>query len=206
MQRQSTYASEFYAITEAVAKFRHYLLGHTFIIKTDQNSLRSITDQAIHTLVQRNWIHKLMGYDFSIEYKLGKENIVAESLSRCFLLAFSQPNLELIPELRKEITQDSQLSSVLQLCFQNMPPNANYSVVDQLLCWKGRLVLSKGHVLVTKIMREFHSTKLGGHAGFRRTLHRIASQLFCQGMHKDIKEFVQKCLLCQQAKHDTDTA
>nr|KYP41746.1 Retrovirus-related Pol polyprotein from transposon 297 family [Cajanus cajan] len=44
MQRQSAYTREFYAITEAVAKFRHYLLGHRFVIKTDQRSLKSLTD------------------------------------------------------------------------------------------------------------------------------------------------------------------
>lgn len=49
MQTQLNYAQEFYAITEAAAKFRHYLLGHKFIIQTDQRSLKSLTDQAIQT-------------------------------------------------------------------------------------------------------------------------------------------------------------
>ncbi|XP_016200307.1 uncharacterized protein LOC107641325 [Arachis ipaensis] len=35
-QHKSAYAREFYAVTEAVAKFRHYLLGKKFIIRTDQ--------------------------------------------------------------------------------------------------------------------------------------------------------------------------
>lgn len=34
MQSKSAYVREMYAITEAVAKFRHYLLGHPFIIRT----------------------------------------------------------------------------------------------------------------------------------------------------------------------------
>jgi len=36
MQKQSAYTRECYAITEAIAKFCHYLLGHKFIICTDQ--------------------------------------------------------------------------------------------------------------------------------------------------------------------------
>jgi len=36
MQRQSTYTRELFVITEAIAKFRHYLLGKKFIIKSDQ--------------------------------------------------------------------------------------------------------------------------------------------------------------------------
>jgi len=35
MQNQSAYAREMYDITETLAKFRHYLLGHHFIIRTD---------------------------------------------------------------------------------------------------------------------------------------------------------------------------
>ena len=36
MQHQSAYVRELYAVTEAVQKFRHYLIGHRFIIRTDQ--------------------------------------------------------------------------------------------------------------------------------------------------------------------------
>ncbi|WVZ09782.1 hypothetical protein V8G54_014312 [Vigna mungo] len=53
MQKQSTYAREFYAITEALAKFRHYLLGHKFIIKTDQKSLKELLEQTLQTPEQQ---------------------------------------------------------------------------------------------------------------------------------------------------------
>jgi len=54
MQKQSAYAKEFFAITTTIAKFRHYLLGHKFTIRTNQKSLRSLTDQVVHTLEQQN--------------------------------------------------------------------------------------------------------------------------------------------------------
>ncbi|KAF7835758.1 retrotransposon-related protein [Senna tora] len=44
MQNRSTYAREMFAITEAVAKFHHYLIGHFFTIRTDQKSLWHHTD------------------------------------------------------------------------------------------------------------------------------------------------------------------
>ena len=53
------------------------------------------------------------------------------------------------------------------------------------------------------VLQEFHNTLLGGHSGFTRTLQRIATHFYWHGMQKDIKEFVQNCLICQQAKHDT---
>jgi len=109
MQRQSAYIRESYAITEAVAKFRHYLHGHRFVIKTDQRSLKSLTEQAIQTPEQQKWLHKLLGYDFSIENKLDNENLVADSLSRSFFMAWSEPKLKLIQLLKEAIQADSQL-------------------------------------------------------------------------------------------------
>lgn len=73
MQKKSSYFREMLAIVEAIAKFRHYLLGHKFIIRTDQKSLRNLLDQNLQTSEQQEWLHRFLGYDFVIEYKPGKE-------------------------------------------------------------------------------------------------------------------------------------
>nr|KYP60988.1 Retrovirus-related Pol polyprotein from transposon 297 family [Cajanus cajan] len=128
MQSQSAYMREFYAITEAVAKFGHYLLGHKFIIRTDQKSLRSLTNQALLNPEQQNWLHKLLGYDFTIEYKPGKDNVVVDSLSRSFYMALSQPQLHFIPRLKEALLADAKLKMIMDACLQNQPPNPHYSV------------------------------------------------------------------------------
>lgn len=78
----STYEKELYTLVCAVQKWRPYLVGQTFIIKTNQQSLKFLLEQRIGTLAQQKWLTKLLGYDFSIEYKRGKENRVADALSR----------------------------------------------------------------------------------------------------------------------------
>jgi len=123
----------------------HYLLGHKFVIKTDQKSLRSLTDQNIHT--PKNWIHKLM-HDFTIEYKSGKDNLADEALSRSFLMAISHPQFQLLSQLKSVVAQDTHLSEILHLCLQNKPPHQNYTVSDGLLLWKGHLVIPNQHSLV----------------------------------------------------------
>jgi len=55
IQKKSAYFREMMAIAEAIAKFRHYLLGHRFIIRTDQKSLRSLMDQNLQTPEQQEW-------------------------------------------------------------------------------------------------------------------------------------------------------
>ena len=49
MQQASAYVRELYVITEAVKKWRQYLLGKQFITRTDQKSLRYLLDQVIQT-------------------------------------------------------------------------------------------------------------------------------------------------------------
>lgn len=76
-----TYEKEFLAVV-VVQKWRHYLVGKPFVIKTDQQSLKYLLDQRVGTLAQRRQITKLLGYNFLVEYKKGKENVVADALSR----------------------------------------------------------------------------------------------------------------------------
>ncbi|GJT97471.1 ty3-gypsy retrotransposon protein [Tanacetum coccineum] len=81
-QGQSTYTKEFYAITEAIKKWRQYLLGRRFRIYTDHHSLKHILTQMIQTPKQQKWVTKLIGYDFEVLYKPGRENTVADALSK----------------------------------------------------------------------------------------------------------------------------
>lgn len=77
----STYEKELLAVVMAVQKWRGYLLGRRFTIKTDQEALKHLLNQKITTLVQKKKLTKLLGFDYCIEYKKGKENLVADPLS-----------------------------------------------------------------------------------------------------------------------------
>nr|KYP52382.1 Transposon Ty3-I Gag-Pol polyprotein [Cajanus cajan] len=144
-----------------------------------------------------------VGYDFTIEYKPGKDNVVADSLSKSFYMAWSQPQFQILPKLRTAIAVDLKLKFVMELCLSDQPPSPHYSVHDKLLYWKGRLVISDDHALIQQLLYEFHSSLLGGHAGYSRTLARVTAQFYWPGMQKDVRVYVQNCLVCHQAKTTT---
>ncbi|KAD3069344.1 hypothetical protein E3N88_37224 [Mikania micrantha] len=79
---KSVYDREMMALVLAVQHWRQYLLGTRFIVYTDQKSLKFLLQQRVTTPDQQNWVAKLLGYDFEIQYKPGRSNRAADALSR----------------------------------------------------------------------------------------------------------------------------
>jgi hypothetical protein len=52
------------------------------IIRTDLQSLKYIQDQRIVDGIQHKLLIKLLGFNYKVEYKKGRENKVADALSR----------------------------------------------------------------------------------------------------------------------------
>jgi len=50
----------------------------------------------------QNWLHKLIGYDFTLKYKPRKENVTLDSLSRSFM-ALSHPKIWVASKKLREV-------------------------------------------------------------------------------------------------------
>lgn len=79
---KSVYEKELMVICLAVQKWKHYLRGRHFTIRTDQQSLRFIMEQREVGADYQRWVSKFMGFDFDIVYKPEASNHVADALSR----------------------------------------------------------------------------------------------------------------------------
>lgn len=69
----SFYEMEYLAVLMGIQKWRHYLQGRRFTIKTDQQSLKYLLDQKIVTLMQKRWITKLLVPDLVIPKRVQAE-------------------------------------------------------------------------------------------------------------------------------------
>ena len=73
---------EFLAMKWSIEHFQIYLLGRCFRVCTDNNLLTYFLTSPNMDAMKQRWINKLAKYDFSLEYQKGKNNTVANALSR----------------------------------------------------------------------------------------------------------------------------
>lgn len=76
-----THDLELTAVVFTLKILRHYLYDERCIIYTDHKSIKYLLTQRQLNLKQHRWIELLKDYDCTIEYHLGKVNIVADALS-----------------------------------------------------------------------------------------------------------------------------
>ena len=85
-QNYTTSEKELLAIVWAMKRLRQYLLGNKFKIQTDHRvlvRLRNVKDPSSPLF---RWRLRMEEYDYEVEYVKGKENKVADCLSRIFIL------------------------------------------------------------------------------------------------------------------------
>ena len=84
-KHQNNYAThdlELAAIIHALKMWRHYLMGRRFELRTDHCGLKYLFDQPTLNAWQAIWMEFLCEFDFEIKHIKGKENKVADALSR----------------------------------------------------------------------------------------------------------------------------
>ncbi|GKG03425.1 putative reverse transcriptase domain-containing protein, partial [Tanacetum coccineum] len=77
-----THDLELGTVVFALKIWRHYLYGTKCTMFTDHKSLQHILDQKELNMRQRRWLELLSDYDCDIRYQPGKENVIADALSR----------------------------------------------------------------------------------------------------------------------------
>jgi hypothetical protein len=103
----AVYERELIGLVKAVRHWHPYLWTRPFIVCTDHFSLKYLLDQRLSTIPQHAWVSKLFGYQFTVEFKPGKQNTTADALSHRdeegpAVLALSLPNFDFFDQFRLE--------------------------------------------------------------------------------------------------------
>lgn len=159
MMAMSTYERELLALVSAIKKWRPYLLGQTFKVKIDQQSLKHLLEQKVGPPLQQKWITKPLRYDFLVEYKKGMENRVANALSRKYekeeeegeFKAISFPIATWLDDLKMTYSHDSHLQDLLNQLREGKLDPLHYTLTNGILTYKGRIIIDDGLPLMEKI-------------------------------------------------------
>lgn len=202
----STYEKEAMAILEAIKKWKHYLASTSVIIRTDQQSLKYIHEQRLTEGIQHKLLVKLLAFNYKVEYKKGRENRVADALSRAShsteIMALSQ----VVPVWMDQVIQSySTDASCLELITKlsidgNAVPNVTFK--DGILRYKSRVYIGNTGQLKHQLIQNFHNSAFGGHSGERAILKRLQLIFHWPLMQQDVKSYVQSCPVCQKNKSE----
>lgn len=101
--------------------------------------------QRITTPAQQKWLLKLLGYNYSIHYKAGKNNAAPDALSRreelFVLTGLSQPVNQFVKEIQHSCLSDTATRYILHKLGQGESV-LHYAVIDSQLFYKGRIYVT----------------------------------------------------------------
>lgn len=85
------------------------------------------------------------------------------------------------------IQNDPTLKVIMDDLQQDSTSHPSYSVIQQLLFFKGRLVIPIHSKCVPQFLVEFHFTPMGGHFGVFRSYRRVATTFYWKGMMRTVQ-------------------
>lgn len=226
--RYPVHEQELLAIIVALKSWRHYLAGAPFHIFTDHHSLTYLQTQPHLSPRQVRWLEFLQQFQFTIGYKEGKQNVVADGLSRRadhkttivavdLRLAAAQGQAaeatsassvvagdNLRVALKASYQQDDSFRAVL-LAPEQHP---SLSVADGLVINRaGRIMVPSGAAEVKAVvLRECHDLPTGGHHGSSKTIAAVRRRFEWPNMNAEIRAYVSSCDACQKNKASHQSA
>jgi hypothetical protein len=193
-----TYDKELYALVRALETWQHYLWPKEFVIHTDHESLKNLKGQGKLNKRHAKWVEFIETFPYVIKYKLGKENIMADALSRRYVLV-STLNAKLLGfEYVKELyANDDDFASVYGAC-EKVAFGKFYRLDGYL--FRGNQLCVPHSSMRELLVREAHGGGLMGHFGVRKTLDILHEHFFWPKMKRDVKRVCARCITCRQAK------
>ena len=227
-QRYSNIERELLAIVFALERLNHYTFGRTITVQSDHQPLQSIWKKSIVSTSPRlqRLLLRLAHDDLNIEFLRGKENVIADALSRvCPRQSTNSKvidtNIDVIPvhhitqsapvsrtrlqELRLATQSDPTLRSLIKTVHEGWPQSKKDCPEQLLDFWSFRQEISEEDGLLYKNQRlimpyserlETLKVLLLGHYAVDKMQLRALEIVYWLGINKDILKCYQSCKTC----------
>ncbi|KAK1630970.1 hypothetical protein QYE76_005285 [Lolium multiflorum] len=193
------YDKELYALIRVLEVWQHYLWPKEFIIHSDHEALKYLKAQS--TLHKRlaKWVEFIESFPYIIKHKKGKDNIVADALSRKNMLLTQLdvkiPGLEILCDL---YATDHDFAEPYRLCALGKAWE-KYHIHDGFLFRANKLCVPESSVRLL-LLQESHAGGLMGHFGREKTLLMLADHFYWPKMRRDVDRYVRRCITCNKSK------
>ena len=218
--RYSTTHQEALAVIWALKHFHYIIYGYDITVLTDHQALQSFFYGKELSGRLSRWHLVIMDYKPKIRYLPGRQNVVADALSRNFPVSVAAVEAKEVfsaETLREEQRKDPMWSLVihnLESGDEDEVPNlkvplSQFKLRDGVLC---RSVVIKHRALnqivvpttlIPMALQIVHDVPLAGHPGREKSILMARRKYYWPTLRSDIEKKVESCLTCATHKGRT---
>lgn len=208
---------------ETWAKF---LLGRHFTLRTDHAALTTLlgssTDSRKSSKFQR-WFQRLSEFDYTLQYRKGSQNYVADALSRLSLPS-TQPALHdaeynvrirtinadhlTLHSLQQHTKNDCILQKICSYVKNGWPHKkcidanamAYHTLRDEITMENGYLIRNDRFIVPSTLRKKLLDNAHEGHPGIVRMKRKVRETYWWPGQDTDVERYVKHCKGCQRSE------
>ena len=168
---------------------------------SDREALKYLHSQQKLSDRHARWVEYLQDYTFVIRHKKGKDNVVADALSRrAHLLTLVKVQVTRFESIKDSYSTCPDFGPIVQaLEVGTSHEHRDYLRTEGYLFFKNRLCVPRTS-LQDQLTWECHSGGLAGHFGRDKTITAVEHQFYWPSLKRNVGNIVAQCRVCAFAK------
>ncbi|KAL3691330.1 hypothetical protein R1sor_004981 [Riccia sorocarpa] len=207
---------ELWGVVTAMKAERNYLMGAAVVVETDCLPLLGmITNCSTPDMTMLNWVAYIKSLNPEFKHIAGKENAVADMLSRARydgeeemveesedigedFYSVTEVGVNSVVGFREDLYEGEWLNIGRYLATLRKQEGWTDEEYRKVRKKAYSYMLEDGYLETQlKLINEFHESLWAGHRGIWATYNKLKERYWWKNMYKDVVVFVESCLTCQ---------